>query len=180
MKNLALYILGFLLICTPGYLFADDNLHPDIQKGFYHLGGSFSYSLESWSDNVSEQTFSLSTMMEYFVVNKLAIGGFVGANYTNENTIYMGTLTSHFYYFGPSLTYYFWQMDRIASYIQPEIYLEPNTYFTISVAGRVGLDFFLLPSIAIGSSIRYFHRFGIEKINSLNDINFNLGFDLFI
>jgi hypothetical protein len=96
MRNLRSLVVAVLFVSAPAVSFAADNWSSNLGKGVYHVAGSASYNDESWTNGDFYRSLTLSPALEYFVSNRIAIGGIVGISSIREKEggVYANTVSS--------------------------------------------------------------------------------------
>ena len=147
-------VLSFLMGFLPK-AFAQD-IEPKINKGDMMVGGSVGFAYSTYS----RLTFELNPTIEYFVVDRLSLGGTIGLGYSDAFVSYL---------LGPSATYYFWKSDRLTSSVGAEIRFggyeyerdsEPVRQTGTSGRFRMGLNYFITPEVSIGPIFTLDKAFG--------------------
>ena len=144
MKNL-IFILLTIFVGTS--VFAEEaNFTPNLLLGNYSIGGAITLQKET-SANTSDVTyFDVDLGSEYFVQDTFSVGlAFSLSTITAKDTT--GLL-------GPAASYFFWQSDRLAAYIHAAYQFGLSDATVKSKLNvKLGLDYFVTPSVAIGPSI---------------------------
>ncbi len=129
---------------------------PKVNQGDLMVGGSLGFSYSTFS----RLTFELNPTIEYFIVDRLSVGGTIGLA-LNE--------ASNRYLVGPSATYYFWKDDRLTANVGAELrfgqqehdYFDTGRRTDTSTSGRfrLGLNYFLTPEVSIGPLLTFDKEF---------------------
>ncbi len=120
----------------------------NILKSNIEVGGSFALGYGS----ATGFGVTLNPAVEYFVMDKLSVGGTVNL-YTSADYQTYGA--------GPSFTYYFMQKAQWAAFaggsgLYNNNYASSyNAYSNLSVTAKVGLNYFVDASVAFGPSLSY-------------------------
>ncbi len=116
-------ILMVIVLLTAGLSFAasenvsslkmdsDSEVSANILKGHMQVGGGFNYRQSSPSNGELNSNYGIYPQVEYFVIDHLSLGGTLNFFGQNGSTTYTG------YGIGPSLSYYFYQRNSIATYV---------------------------------------------------------------
>lgn len=130
---------------------------PKVNQGDIMVGGSLGFAYHTFS----RLTFELNPTIEYFVVDRLSLGGTVGLSFSEYSNSYL---------VGPSATYYFWKEDRLTANVGAELRIgryEYDSYDSGRVTKtatlgrfRLGLNYFLTPEVSVGPVFTLDKRFG--------------------
>jgi len=145
-----------------------NDFQPNIKSGNLAVGGSFGSGYSTYS-NV---TFYLNPTLEYFVIDRLSLGGSI--YYSNSSTYKS-------YGLGPSFSYYFWQQERWAAFFgggavyhdtfDGSYYSGYYNYWTAQA--KLGLNYFVYPTVAFGPFLSYGHTFSNQNSDiSVSDSNY--------
>ncbi len=149
---------------------------PNINKGNVAVAGSLGLAYSSYTGAI----YFLNPSAEYFVLNSFSVGG------TVQSTI---SKHSRSFGMGPSLSYYFWQNKKWASYIGAgALYTTvrteniSNQYTAVSqywsANGTLGLNYFLTPSVSFGPVFNYDYTFPDDNPKSVGSSYSTLIFKL--
>ena len=154
-KNKTLLIIGFFSFCITTNTWAataeasPSTTTPNILKGNWYGSGGLSFTKNAGrKSDASEYVVSLSG--SYFLIDHLALGLTLGVDgETNQNTVAA---------LGPSATYFFWSTSTIATYVGTGFRLGlPDATVDSIMQLRMGLEYFLTSSVAIGPSAFYYY-----------------------
>jgi hypothetical protein len=170
-----------LLLCSATGSFAESKYIGNIHQGDFYTGGSFSLSYNKSSD-FSQTTVSLIPSLQYFVVDRLSVGGDFYVTHTSTDS---GSTTLGF---GPAATYHFFADDKWSAYVgagalynklsfNSSAFSDVN-YF--SVSGKLGLNYFFTPSVALGPELYYTHTFNTDTYVGYNQYNLLIGFGIYL
>lgn len=167
-------ILLCLLLAAAGARAERRDEEPKLHQGDWRVGGSLAITSNSFSNGDSAFLVSASLPIQYFLVDRLSAG--LSVNWTTTNTTTSaGSSSSTVVSGGAEATWYFWQYKGLASFIEPELFVNtrsnggPTTY---SAAGALGLEVFLNSSVAIGPGFVYLHEFGTGTVSSADSYRF--------
>lgn len=158
------FLIGFL-----PRAFAQDvtssTIEPKVNRGDVMVGGSLGFSYSTYS----KLTFELNPTVEYFVADRLSLGGTVGLMFSESYNSYL---------VGPSATYYFWKEDRLTANVGAEIrfgYFEYDngagrvTENATTGRFRIGLNYFLTPEVSLGPVFTLDKAFGSGQSSTAID-----------
>jgi hypothetical protein len=140
-----------------------NEFQPLIKKGNIGAGGSASIAYSTYSNFI----YNISPNLEYFLIDRLSLGG--TANYTVTSGQKSLSL-------GPSFTYYFCQSGRWIPLTGLGLYytdIFSSSYYSSDFnywngKAKLGINYFLTPSIAIGSVFEYYRTF-FNKSSGVQD-----------
>ncbi len=165
MKKLSLLCLMFLA----NFAFAD--LHyANISKTNWSISNYIDYSTYSRSGN-SYNTFEFSLSPEYFIKDRFSLGSslelFSGSSNVTTTTI------------GPSLTYHFWQQEKISVYANAAFLfgLTDASYNSI-LRFKLGMNYFITPAVSFGPSFAF--RYYDSDFYDLSKLSFAAGFSIYL
>ena len=153
MKVISLFVFLIAITLSAAELpIADSSTFANIQQGNLVVGGGLMFSQSSrGKTTTSNLDLGLSTL--YFVIDHLALG-LVGdlIKETDGDTVAL---------IGPAAQYTFWQKDSLTTYLQLS-YQKGLTDVTVSgrVDTKLGVQYFITPSVAAGPYLSYTHVFG--------------------
>ncbi|OFZ21023.1 MAG: hypothetical protein A2X94_06740 [Bdellovibrionales bacterium GWB1_55_8] len=140
-EKLFLLLAVFALSTTA---FAEGN----IRAGNAAVSGYADVSRRSAPSDATD--YALGINSSYFFRDSLALG--VKGTISGSSDSDMGALL------GPTATYFFWSQDSLASYARAGIQFGLTDVSVLSIIqGELGLEHFLLPSVALGPVISYSH-----------------------
>ena len=163
-------LVAGLFIAFSGYAKAETDFG-NIHKGNLQTGGTINFS-HGWQTGSSFLSLQISSPTEYFLLDHLSLGGTVsyfhsgGPSYNYDS-----------FGVGPSGTYYFWTQDHLAAYLGEEFSYNKTsgssiyTSYCFNSRTKLGVKYFLTPSVAIGPSIEYTHQFGRQEIPTADSIS---------
>jgi hypothetical protein len=155
---------------------------PNLKAGNLRFGANLSLEHDSFSNADTQTLFSGQVPVQYFFAGGLAIGGALdwSASWVNQQGI---SQSGGSVGLGPAITWYFWTQGRFAAYVEPELFFELRTDSlptTIFVAGALGAQWFITPSVAFGPGIRYGHRYGSGVIADSDQYLFFLDLSVYL
>ena len=124
------------------------NPNANINKGNISVGGGLDLNYNT----VSGTSFFVNPKAEYFIADNLSLGGSV--SYTVFGSA--GYIT-----FGPAISYYFWSQEKLATYVGGDLLINggANSTNNLTFDGNVGLNWFIVPTVAFGPALLFSHMF---------------------
>jgi hypothetical protein len=170
MGNKRVFVAGILGLFLIAPAFADEQVH--LETGMWQLGGGGNFHVgNTWFTTSGNSTFELNFAVspEYFVSDSLSLGLKTGVTYDSYN---VGP-SSSVWRLGPSATYYFAVLSRVAYYANFNAQYHNSTSASHSYTANpgLGLNFFVTPSVAIGPVLEYSHRFGTGQMHDANTVD---------
>ena len=118
---------------------------PNVNKGNWAVGGDFG---AGYSTTYSQGSLYVNPTAEYFVIDRLSIGGVIQSSFSSDYTN-IGI--------GPSATWHYWQSDRWTATVGlSAVYSEGNykkssfDYSSWTGTAKLGANYFITPSVSFG------------------------------
>lgn len=142
-----------------------DGDYGNIHRGNVETGGSVSFSYVSPSGSGSLTSFSLSSPTQYFLIDRFSLGAAINYFHSSLGVDSLGV--------GPSATYYFWTQDRLATFAGEEFTYNkfPGVDYFFNNRAKLGINYFITPSVAIGPSLEYGHNFGRGNTSTIDSVS---------
>jgi hypothetical protein len=157
---------------------AASDLPGNIAQGNVQTGGNFRFSNTWYKDSTTESYFLIEIPLQYFVVDRFALG--VVVDYSHDA---LGGASTDELLAGPAFTYYFWTQDKIGAYLSESIVVGKDTGYSayyLNTAG-LGFNYFITPSVALGPAFAYGHLFaGASEYTSYNQLAFVANFSIYL
>lgn len=156
---------------------APETIQANIKKGDLSISNSLDFSHKSIEGGSGTSSFSLSNRNHYFIVDRFGLGGALGVFTTDGFALFT---------VGPSATYYLWTQEKLGLYFTQDVLfrvisgsstVDANNFETISA---LGLNYFIIPAVAVGPAVEFFHRFGTSRLRTINEISFVAAFSIFL
>jgi hypothetical protein len=145
----------------------------NIQKGNVQVGGSLGFSHYN-SGGTSASSYYFDPQAEYFVMDRLSVGGSISFMGQSGNYSYTS------YGLGPSLSYYFYESGPMAAYVAQAIEFNKISDQTETfVRGRssLGIKYFIVPQVAFGIDLSTRYDLGSRSnMSSLTILGGNFSF----
>ena len=137
------------LLCLSTAAFAA-NPNANINKGDTSVGGSVTLSYNT----VGGTYFYVNPNAQYFIADNFSLGGSISyTSYSGSNIGYVNL--------GPAMTYYFWSQEKMAAFLGVDFTVNAtsNSSNNVTFDGDIGLDWFVVPTVAFGPKIQFSHTF---------------------
>ena len=177
LQLLGILATSFLILNTPKAIAQNTvGFQPKILKSDYATGGSIGYEHFGGTSNFdSYDQFKLSTNLNYFLIDHLALG--MIANITTHESGSANTVAN----LGPAAIYFFWTQDRLASYLSGNVRFGLNDATLVSVLeGAVGLQLFFTESVGFGPKLYFVHDTSHYELNNRNDYGLEFSFGIYL
>ena len=157
MKNITIIFVFLSLVCL-------QHLHAQTEQGRFLVGGSVGGSYNSFS-NTSNLSFGIGPYVGFFVMDDLAIGSGLYANFNrSRNPQIADGIISYSFGISPFARFYFHDFENAKTFAElgagysasvARINGDPvsNTNFSANLA--VGIAFFLNEHVAVETALRY-------------------------
>ena len=167
--KLIIYLLMLLTPLVHAIETSKTELTPlaNIQSTDWNLGGYFNISNSSGRlEDATEINTSIAA--KYFLIDRVGLGLSFGlSSGGNEDTVAS---------FGPTASYFFWQSEKLTSRLDLgfRFGLTDATVNSFIQTG-LGLDYFILPSVAAGPTLFFNHYMGSRRNYNIYGIALQLG-----
>jgi hypothetical protein len=196
MSAISLCVLAMSLPVISAH--AEDKFIGNINAGDWAVGGSLTALHHSGANQTSYNLFGVSPSVQYFVIDRLSVGGYV--NYTHyafqrsniENDWSIGPIaTYHFLTAGTNLAFY---VSGSMNYTHTNTAYDPLTDSSgaVIINGTsdstshwqsvlaVGANYFFTPSVALGPGVSWVHDFSGNSFTSGDQEQFFVQFSIFL
>lgn len=173
-------LLAGLLVISSTHFARAESEFGNIHKGNIYTGGTLNYSTyypSGTSGSISQ--LQLTTPFEYFIVDHFSLGASIYWNHTFPSGL---VANANDYAIGPSATYHFWVQDHWTASLSEIFRINSFSFssYYFSLNSVLGLNYFLTPSVALGPSVNYRHRFGRNEVISADTLTIGANFLIFL